>query len=227
MTACIVTFRKTEPVRWLSHLDLLRAFERAVRRAGLPVSYTAGFNPRARLVFASALSTGVTGDGEVLGIHLEAELAMDEAAARLTAVLPPGISIVSCTAMPAERVGGFLNGFTRAEYQVFCDVPPGSFDALCRALESVQNAAELPIERIRQGKSRRVDVRPWLYRIAAAPAAKDRAVISATVGIGEGGAAKPNEIVQLLAERGAELTPRKIHRVRLIVPEVGQLACEE
>jgi len=57
MSKYLFNFEKGESVRWLGHLDILRTFERAIRRAGLPIAFSNGFNPRERLVFASALST--------------------------------------------------------------------------------------------------------------------------------------------------------------------------
>src|SRR5580704_15246674 len=63
-------FAKAESVRWLGHLDILRAFERAVRRAELPIAFTLGFNPRVRINFASALSTGITGSAEPAVLEL-------------------------------------------------------------------------------------------------------------------------------------------------------------
>jgi len=58
MPKYLLTFEKAEPVRWLGHLDILRTFERAIRRAALPIAFSNGFNPRERIAFASALSTG-------------------------------------------------------------------------------------------------------------------------------------------------------------------------
>ena len=73
----LVTFEKGESVRWLGHLDLLRTFERAIRRAELPIAFSAGFNPRERLAFASALGVGVTGEAELATIELDIQNQMD------------------------------------------------------------------------------------------------------------------------------------------------------
>lgn len=64
-------FAKGSDVKYISHLDLQRAFQRAFRRSGLPIKYSQGFNPHAKISFASALAVGVTSSGEYLDVELE------------------------------------------------------------------------------------------------------------------------------------------------------------
>src|SRR5690349_8902503 len=96
----LIKFEKGEPVRWLGHLDILRTFERAIRRAELPISFTAGFNPRERIAFASALSVGVTGAEEPATIELTESLPGEEVVERLNAKLPPGLRLQSAVPIP-------------------------------------------------------------------------------------------------------------------------------
>jgi radical SAM-linked protein len=90
MPKYLLLFEKGESVRWLGHLDILRTFERAIRRAGLPIAFSQGFNPRERLAFASALSTGVTGAAERATLELTEPQQTDQIVAQLNAALPPG-----------------------------------------------------------------------------------------------------------------------------------------
>ena len=69
-----VWFRTDDTVKYVGHLDMHRAWERAIRRARLPLAYTQGFNPQARLQFAAALPVGFTGQGEVADVFLNEEL---------------------------------------------------------------------------------------------------------------------------------------------------------
>src|SRR5260221_12542713 len=96
MPKFLFTFEKSESVRWLGHLDIPRTFEPAIRRAGLPVAFSNGFNPRERLAFASALSTGTTGGAEPATLELTDPLPSDEIRARLNEALPPGIRLHAC-----------------------------------------------------------------------------------------------------------------------------------
>jgi radical SAM-linked protein len=73
-----IRFRKSGDLRLISHHDLLRFFERAVRRAQLPIRWTQGFNPHPRLVFALPLSLGITGSQEVVELEMQDEIAPQE-----------------------------------------------------------------------------------------------------------------------------------------------------
>src|SRR5215468_10224768 len=97
MPKYLFTFQKTETVRWLGHLDILRTFERAIRRAELPIAFSTGFNPRERIAFASALSTGVTGKAEPALMELTEEVVPEQIQTRLNEALPPGIRIRDCS----------------------------------------------------------------------------------------------------------------------------------
>src|SRR5262245_65346988 len=91
-------FRKDSDLRLLSHHDLLRCFERACRRAELPVLTTQGFNPRPRLIFALSLPLGVVGCEEVLDIELDGgtlTLSGEEIRERLGRQMPPGLTLLS------------------------------------------------------------------------------------------------------------------------------------
>ena len=65
-----VKFSKNGPVRFVGHLDMMRYFQKAIRRAGLPIKYSEGFNPHQIMSFAAPLGVGVTSDGEYMDIEL-------------------------------------------------------------------------------------------------------------------------------------------------------------
>src|SRR5260221_4206303 len=90
-----IRFRKAGNLRLISHHDLMRCFERMLRRASLPYHSTAGFNPKPRLVFAMPLSLGVVGLQEIGELELDEELPPEEIQARLTAQAPAGLGILS------------------------------------------------------------------------------------------------------------------------------------
>ena len=95
MAACkfSFTFGKDGDMIYLSHLDLVRLFGRAVRRAGLPVALTQGFSPRPRIRFARALKLGVSSDREEGEIVMAEPLEAAEVRRRLQAQLPEGITV--------------------------------------------------------------------------------------------------------------------------------------
>jgi radical SAM-linked protein len=90
-----VWFRKGDRVRYISHLDVLRFWERAIRRAGLPLSYSQGFTPHPRLAFASPLPLGFTAEREVMDVTLDEAVAVDEFARRLRAEATGDLAVVA------------------------------------------------------------------------------------------------------------------------------------
>lgn len=99
-----IYFGKGEAVRYISHLDLVRAWERALRRAGLPLAYSRGFNPHPRISIAMPLPVGCTGAREVIEVRLEEPpaLATGQIAAALRPALPPGISLIAVERVPLD-----------------------------------------------------------------------------------------------------------------------------
>ena len=124
-TTVRIVFSKTGRARYISHLDLNRTMTRAVRRAGLPIWYTEGFNKHPYLTFAAPLSLGFEGERETMDLRLEQEMPMDELVARLDAVMPEGLSIRD--AAPAVKKAGEVD---RAVYRLTLCCTPTAVEAL-------------------------------------------------------------------------------------------------
>ena len=92
-----LTYAKTGRARYISHLDLMRAMQRAFKRARIPIWYTQGFNPHAYLNFPLALSLGTSSEIEILDVALTEELSFDDIVSRLNEVMPEGLRIVKAT----------------------------------------------------------------------------------------------------------------------------------
>ena len=89
-----IFFEKRGDAKYISHLDLMRCFSRAISRAEIPLWYTEGFNPRPYMNFAMPLSLGMEGLSEILDIRLNEEMSFDEVKSRLEKVMPPNIRII-------------------------------------------------------------------------------------------------------------------------------------
>ncbi|HTZ09795.1 MAG TPA: TIGR03936 family radical SAM-associated protein, partial [Acidimicrobiales bacterium] len=101
-----IQFSKRGRVRWTSHRDVARMWERALRRARLPVAYTAGFSPRPQLSFGLALPTGCESDAEYLDVALTAPVEVAGLAALVGPLLPEGVDVVA--AVEVERAAPSL-----------------------------------------------------------------------------------------------------------------------
>ena len=123
-----IWFEKRGRAKYISHLDLMRAFTRAVRRAALPLWYTEGFNPHPYLAFPLPLPLGQEGLREAMDLRLVAPMPFDEVRARLNAVLPEGLRVLSVTE-PWAKAGEIK----AAAYRVVTDCDPLQAEALLRA----------------------------------------------------------------------------------------------
>jgi radical SAM-linked protein len=226
MPKYLLTFEKGESVRWLGHLDILRTFERAIRRAGLPVAFSTGFNPRERLAFASALSTGMTGECEPATIELSTPCTPQEIVSTLNASLPPGIRIHDCQDIPDAGSRDLLNSFDQAEYRLLCNCPEETTpEEIQQAIDALLAQEEASIVREREGRKKTVNIRPFLNSLTfdSETLSAGRVTLNVIVGIGEGSNAKPAEVVSVLAEHLPGLSVRRACRVRLFREQAAVL----
>ena len=103
-------FTKSHLTKFISHLDLIRAFERALRRASLPVAYTQGFNPRPKMSFSPALSVGITSNSEYMDVDFYKEVPPQVVISRLNQALPDGLQIVKAGIADEKLPLSALNG---------------------------------------------------------------------------------------------------------------------
>jgi radical SAM-linked protein len=105
-----VRYAKRGRARFTSHRDFGRAFERALRRAGVPMAYSSGFSPHPRISYANAAPTGAASEAEYLEIGLAATCSPAQVQAALDAALPPGLDIVEVVEAPAGALADQLTG---------------------------------------------------------------------------------------------------------------------
>ncbi len=175
-------FTKRGDSRFLSHLDLMRTIERAVRRAGLPVRFTEGENPHVRLSFPAALPLGLESLCEALEVQVLATVTVREACARLSAELPETLRFFGGdAAFPGEK--------WRLAENLY-EVRPGDGVLPDAAeLEALSARAEIPVER--RGKT--VDLKPLLRSVERHG---DR--LLAGIAWSEEGTARPEDLLRAL-----------------------------
>jgi hypothetical protein len=113
-------FTKGEPIRFVSHLDLMRSFERVMRRAAFPVAYSQGFNPRPKMAFASALSVGATSDWELCQVDLAEETpdaSLPALVEDLNRQCPPGLRVLDVWVLNPEKKTLYIQP-TAAAYEL-------------------------------------------------------------------------------------------------------------
>ena len=123
-------FEKTGTAVWMSHLDLMRVFQRAFKRAGLPLTHTKGFNPRPSVSIALPLSVGVESQCELLDFDLEGEpVPEEEILRRLNACLVPGVKGLACY-QGGRKLRDLALLQCRLTLEYDRDIPQGAMDAI-------------------------------------------------------------------------------------------------
>jgi radical SAM-linked protein len=141
-------------MRFASQLDLARAFERGVRRAGLPIAYSVGFTPHPKISYAGGVPTGVASEAEYLSLALTSRVETASVGERLNAALPDGIDVIAV----AEDTGGLpASRLTASEWQVA--LPGLTPDSAAMVVQKFLALEEAPVERLTSKGMRRMDAR--------------------------------------------------------------------
>ena len=163
-----IRFDKHGKVRFTSHRDVARIWERTLRRAALPVAYSEGFSPRPKLSFGLALSTGHESDAEYLDVDLDSDaldrapLDLDTLPDRLSSVLPDGMTVTG-VAVVDRRIPSLQQAVTSCTWQI--DVIGADLHTVAGAVARALAAEELVVTRERKGKQVTDDLRPLVLSL--------------------------------------------------------------
>jgi radical SAM-linked protein len=153
----VVRYAKRGKMRFASHRDVARVFERGVRRAGLPIAYSSGFTPHPRISYAGGAPTGVASEAEYLSLALTSRQAAAHVRQRLNATLPDGIDVIDVMDDADGPAGDLLGALEASQWRV---VLPGVEPAAAeRAVASFLALREAPVERVTDKGVRHLDAR--------------------------------------------------------------------
>lgn len=202
-----VTFRKTGLLRFLGHLDVLRTFDRAVRRAKLPVEYSQGFSPHAHLSFAMPLPLGVAGEGELCAIDLVSDWQPIAIMKGLARQLPPDLGIVEAQVLPRTKRSPFAD-LIAADYRAeIAGVEP---QKLQEAVETLLQRDELMIHRTTKSRELDIDLRGRIKDLHT----EDNSLFM-RLGLTDEDLAKPDEVLRLLSQEMGPLQVQCLTRTAL------------
>jgi radical SAM-linked protein len=156
-----IRYAKRGPLRFTSHRDFARAFERAVRRAGVPIAFSQGFTPHPKISYASAAPTGVASEAEYLEIGLQAPVDPAELRVALDAALSPGLDIVEVV---EARVGNLADRIDTSTWRL--ELPGVGDDTARAAAEAFMAAEEVPVTRMTKQGMRTFDARSAVVRMS-------------------------------------------------------------
>jgi len=205
-----INFAKTDAMRFTSHLDLHKTWERTIRRTGLPLVYSQGFNPRPKLQLASALPLGFTSDSEILDAWFtEINISIDQILEALHRAAPPGLLINKVTEIDPTSPP-LQTQLRSAEYIVTLleTIPDLEFQ-----LENLLARETLP----RQRRGKTYDLRPLIISLSGMNADdQGRSRIAMHLSAQEGATGRPEEV---LAALDIPLDTTHIHRSQLVFAE--------
>ena len=198
-----ITFVKQGALRYTGHLDLHKLWERAARRAKLPLAYSQGFHPQPKMNMAAALPLGFSSRCEVLDMKLEHDIPIEDLPTRLNQTLPSGLQVVDVEQVD-ERAPALQTQVASSEYEITLTETVDE-DELQRKIDSVIESKA--ISRERRGKM--YDLRPLIEELYLQPNGKLFMRLAAR----EGATGRPEEVLDVL---GIAFEGTRIERTRLI-----------
>lgn len=222
-----VKFRRGDEVKFISHLDLMKVFERAIRRARLPIAYSQGFNPHPGMVFGLPLSVGVTSDAEYGDFEItDDEMAVQEFVDRLNGQLPQGIEILSAKKKGTKQ--NIMATIAASEYVVIVGSPAECTEkSLKAAVNKYLAQNEIVVKKRTKTGVKDTNIRDMIFDLSCAlqPCGSFNIIrFTALVSAGSKANLKPDLLIESFCNfLGIEYEIDRIHRTKLFVRSQDQL----
>lgn len=158
-----IKFAKYGALRFIGHLDVMRFFQKAIRRAGIDVAYSGGYSPHQIMSFAAPLGVGMCSIGEYMDIEIHSHQGGADLMDRLQKACPPGIDILSVKALP-EKAGNAMASVAAATYAVAFKDKARSFEEYAGSVEAFMNQQEILITKETKRSTMEVNIRPGIYK---------------------------------------------------------------
>lgn len=161
-----VKFAKTGAMKFIGHLDIMRYFQKAIRRSKIDIVYSEGYSPHMIMSFAAPLGVGVTSDGEYFDMELKTADSSKEMEERMNEVMAEGMRVVSIRQIPEEKASNAMALVSAADYLVTFregkELPEGWKEGITDFLAQDQILCMKPTKK---GEKKEVDIRPWIYQM--------------------------------------------------------------
>ncbi len=214
-----VTFSRGQEVKYISHLDLMRLWQRALRRAGLPLAYTKGFSPHPRLSLAAPLAIGVTSGGELMDVFLDRRVSPHFFLAELGKQLPRGVD-VSEVVETGLGLPSLQSQVLHAEYEVGIETDRERADVE-GSVSSLLATETLPWQHARDKEIRKYDLRALIDTIRLDRWEPPACTLWMRLRCDSGGTGRPEQVTSAL---GFAEAPKSIHRTALVLAQQSEHA---
>ncbi len=207
-----VKFAKVGKVCFIGHLDLLKVFQRAIKRAGIPIAYSNGFNPHQIVGFAIPLPLGMSSIGEYVDVELKEEVAPEIIALKLNEVMPDGIQILSVRKLN-QNEKSCAAVVSAALYEISLPIYIENFSDI---IEKILSRDKLEIERISKRKTKIVDIKNDIFSVENIIKDCDFTVFRTIVSTGSRKNLKPELFVEYINNYiGKKFEPLKVRYKRI------------
>ena len=213
-----VWFGKIGEMSLVSHLDLVRLFDRVVRRAAIPISFTGGFHPGPRISIANALSLGATSSGEIVDFELTKVMDLERFKQQLSAQLPADLPVYQVEEIPLNAPAA-TRVLEKAEYLLTFNSEGIDCQQWQNWIEAIKQATVMEREKTtKSGKKVTINLREQLYELELKTVDKQAVLCYVGSCRNDGTLLQPDHIVEMLERvSGQEISLLNFHRQRLIL----------
>ncbi len=207
-----IKYRRGEEVKYISHLDIMRLWQRALNRAGIALAYSEGFHPHPKISLAAPLAVGVTSEAELMDIALTRQVSPHFFTAAVNQQLPADFEILQVVPI-AESLPSLQSQVRFAEYTVELETERGQKE-IASAIAHLLSLEQLPWQHKRDTGTRHYDLRALIDDIWLIDCQNKRCTIGMRLRCDSGGSGRPEQVTAAL---GFMEPPKSIHRTKLIL----------
>ena len=160
-----IKFTKEGPMKFVGHLDTMRYFQKAIRRAELPIAFSGGYSPHMIMSFAAPLGVGVTSIGEYFDMELAVSLPTDEICQRLNAQMVEGVRVLSARQVENGKASKAMSLVAAADYLVDFRQGKAPADGWQTKIAEFLNQPEILVTKETKKGEKQVDIRPYIYKM--------------------------------------------------------------
>lgn len=206
-------FIKDNSVKFLSHLDILRTFGRAIRRSGIPIVYSQGFNPHPSMSFGLPLSVGVTSQGEFVDMDVEDNITLDQFIKTINTGLPSGLQVVDASEVDAKS--NIMAIIKAAAYNV--KIEGDKLENLTQNAQELLKMSQIVVEKETKSGVKEADIKPDIRELKVINSGKNNGELYMNLSAGSVSNLKPEFVVAALKKYcGIQVDDIEVHRVELI-----------
>lgn len=219
-------FTKGKEVKYISHLDLMRVFQRAIRRSGIPISYSSGYNPHQEISFGAPLALGVTSEAEYVDLKLAEPMEADKIKELLNSTLPDGIRILKGVNL-GDNPKSAMSIVTHARYRIRMNIENEAAEEVIRKAEefSARDSIKVMKEQPKKGfELKETDIKPLIAGMKLSENGEGEYTIDCLLMSGSRGNLKPELLVTAFREfTGYNITGIRINREEVYAEKNGIL----